>query len=366
MPHSPARLLPEWHRQSAVLLTWPHPHSDWTEHLEQTEAVYLAVVQAITRFQTAVIICYDPEHQTDVRQRLSAGSANMDRILFTIAVSNDTWIRDYGPLTVGGTLLDFRFNGWGGKYHHDADDRISRELHADGLFGASPLIRSSHVLEGGAIDSNGAGALLTTSRCLLSPARNPGLSRSTTEKLLQQKLGVEQILWLEHGALAGDDTDGHIDMLARFTDENTIVYTACDETGYHGHDSLLRMQRELKALRNRNGDPWRTIALPWPGPRYGHSNERLPASYANFLIINGAVLVPTYEDSADDRALQTLQDCFPGREIVGIPCLPLIRQYGSLHCITMQIPDSISLNHSPDQSPEKPQTPENSPASHEE
>ncbi|RTZ59217.1 MAG: agmatine deiminase [Gammaproteobacteria bacterium] len=342
MPDHP-RLLPEWHRQIAILLSWPHVHSDWAAQLAQTEAVYLSLVQAITHFQKVVIICYDAKHQTDVRQRLCASTAIMDRILFVQAASNDTWVRDYGPLTVGNSLLDFRFNGWGGKYPHDRDDRISQSLRHAGVFGDAPFRRLEYVLEGGAIETDGAGTLLTTSRCLLSPTRNPGIDRNAMAQLLGETLGAERILWLEHGALEGDDTDGHVDMLARFADENTIVYTACDEPGYASHDSLLRMAAELREFRTKTGRPYRLVALPWPGPKFDDQGARLPASYANFLIINGAVLAPVYDDPADHEALRILQICFPRREIIGIPCLPLIRQYGSLHCATLQIPDTIPV-----------------------
>lgn len=342
----PPHLLPEWHRQSAVLLTWPHPHSDWADQLAETESVYLQLTQAISRFQLAVIICYDANHRLDVKQRLSGSGISLDKVALVCFESNDTWIRDYGPLSAGNTLLDFRFNGWGGKFGHDKDDRISSCLHRSGLFDAAPLHRINQVLEGGSIETDGAGTLLTTSSCLLSPTRNPDLDRAATETMLENELGVDRILWLEHGALEGDDTDGHIDMLARFCDEKTIAYTACDEPGYVCFQSLGRMELELKAMRTKSGEPYRLLPLPWPGPKFGVAGERLPASYANFLIVNGAVLVPTYDDPADEEALRIIQSGFPDRDIIGIPCLPLIRQNGSLHCITMQIPDSISITPS--------------------
>ncbi|MFL6647021.1 MAG: agmatine/peptidylarginine deiminase, partial [Sulfurifustaceae bacterium] len=237
-------------------------------------------------------------------------------------------------------LLDFQFNGWGGKYAHDLDNLITRRLHEGDAFGSTSLETIDLILEGGAVEVDGSGTLLTTSRCLLAPTRNPRLAREAIEQELRDWLGLNRILWLEHGALEGDDTDSHIDTLARFCDARTIAYVTCDDPSDTHYRELKAMEAELKAFRAADGSPYRLVPLPWPRAQYDE-DRRLPATYANFLIINGAVLVPTYRDPADAVALRRLGECFPGREIVGIDCLPAIAQNGSLHCLTMQLPEGV-------------------------
>ena len=197
------------------------------------------------------------------------------------------------------------------------------------------------VLEGGSIESDGAGTLLITAACLLSPNRNPHLSREQIESLLKEQLGVERILWLHRGWLAGDDTDSHIDTLARLCPDDTILYTACDDPADEHFEELAAMKRELEGLRSRENRPYRLIPLPFPAAKQGLDDERIPATYANFLIINGAVLVPTYEDRHDAAALAAVGLSFPGREIIGINCSSIILQHGSLHCLTMQLPKGV-------------------------
>jgi agmatine deiminase len=259
--------------------------------------------------------------------------------------SNDTWSRDFGPLAIYSgnrpQLLDFGFNGWGLKFAAGHDNLISRRLQRLGLFGATPLRTVGLILEGGSIESDGAGTLLTTAECLLNPNRNPHLTRAELEQQLGTLLGVRHWLWLENGYLAGDDTDSHIDTLARLCPDDTIVYVACDDPADEHYDALQRMAKELLAFRSRAGRPYRLLPLPWPRPCFDSDGTRLPATYANFLVVNGAVLVPTYADPADAAALSVIGQAFPGREIVAIDCRPLIRQHGSLHCVTMQLPKGV-------------------------
>jgi agmatine/peptidylarginine deiminase len=197
------------------------------------------------------------------------------------------------------------------------------------------------ILEGGSIDSDGRGTLLTTRHCLLNPQRNPEYDCVGLEGLFGQIFGTRQVLWLDHGELEGDDTDGHIDTLARFCDEHTIAYVRCDDPQDSHYAPLREMERELQAFRDSDGRPYGLVPLPLPAPKRDEHGKRLPATYANFLIINGAVLVPVYGDAQDAVALECLAPCFPGREIVPIHCLPLIHQYGSLHCVTMQLPAGV-------------------------
>ena len=233
-------------------------------------------------------------------------------------------------------LLDFTFNGWGGKFAAEKDNAVSRKLHACGAFGTTPLRTVDLVLEGGSIESDGQGTLLTTTECLLNPNRNPHLSKEQIEEQLKSELGVSTILWLEHGYLAGDDTDAHIDTLARLCPDQTIVYVACDDPTDEHFAPLKAMERELEQFAG-----YRLLPLPWPGAKYDAEGHRLPATYANYLVINGAVLVPTYNDPADLQALEVVGKAFPDREIIGIDCSTLILQHGSLHCITMQIPEGV-------------------------
>ncbi|MBI5449914.1 MAG: agmatine deiminase family protein [Gammaproteobacteria bacterium] len=339
------RLPAEWEPQSAVMLTWPHDRSDWRPWLQDTDRVFTALAAQITRYQQLLIICRDDSHRSHIRNLLRASNtAVLNHSHFAIAASNDSWARDHGPITVIDNqqprLLNFIFNGWGGKYTADLDNQITVSARAQGVFANRQYQSIPLVLEGGSIDSDGHGTLLTTSACLLAPTRNPGLSRNDIEGQLKQHLGCSRVLWLEHGWLAGDDTDSHIDMLARFCSPDTIAFTSCDDHDDPHHTPLQAMRSELKSLRQINGEPYRLLPLPIPRPIY-HEGRRLPASYANFLIINRAVLVPTYGDPMDQIALRRLGWAFPGRDIIGIDARPLIRQFGSLHCVTMQLPAGI-------------------------
>jgi agmatine deiminase len=344
MQNSHRSLPAEWAPQSGVMLTWPHDGTDWAPLLDTVEHVFVLIAREITLRERVLIVCRDSLHAAHVEGLLSTAGADRRAVLTTIAPSNDTWARDHGPITVMENtrplLLDFTFNGWGGKFDAALDNRINRTLHAGGAF-ATALRTIDMVLEGGGIESDGEGTLLTTSHCLLSPHRNPQLDRAGTEARLREVLGVQRILWLDHGHLEGDDTDSHIDTLARFCDPRTIAYTACDDTTDPHYADLAAMAAQLRALCTADGQPYRLVPLPWPQARYDEDGRRLPATYANFLIINGAVLVPTYADPADAVALERLRDCFPDREIVGIPCLDVIRQNGSLHCLTMQLPVGV-------------------------
>lgn len=341
----PTRLPAEWERQSAVLLTWPHRHSDWLPQLDAVEPVYVELATQIARFEPVVILCWDPEHRGHIQSLIPMGKAPAGNIAYRDVPTNDTWIRDYGPITVmrdgAPLLLDFIFNSWGGKYAWDKDNAAGKRLHESGVFGNTPMTSVDLVLEGGSIESDGGGTLLTTSRCLLSGRRNPDMDKDEVTRRLSQLLGAERILWLDSGHLAGDDTDGHIDILARFCSPETIVYTHCDDPGDEHHAELNRMQDELRALRTADAKPYHLAPLPWPRARFDATGKRLAATYANFLIINDAVLVPTYRDPADERALRTIEECLPGRTIIPIDSTPLIHQGGSLHCATMQVSANV-------------------------
>jgi len=338
-------LPPEWALQSGVQITWPHAHGDWAPHLPQVEPVFVAIARHIAHREKVLISCYDRAHREHVTNLLVADGVEPERVILRVAPSNDTWARDHGPITVQcrdePLLLDFGFNGWGGKYGHALDNQLTRRLYDQGTFGNTALQTVDMILEGGSIEVDGSGTLLTTEQCLLASTRNPGMSREHIEQQLSELLGLKRFLWLRHGHLEGDDTDSHIDTLARFCDAQTIAHVACDDTTDSHYDDLRAMENELKQFTAAAGGPYRLVPLPWPKAMYAQDGRRLPATYANFLIINDAVLVPTYRDPSDRMALERLAGCFPGREIIGIDCAPLIHQYGSLHCVTMQLPAGV-------------------------
>ena len=366
------RLPAEWEQQSGVMLVWPHVHGDWKDNLNDVEKTYLTIVTAICPHEAVVIVCFDDAHRAHVTQLINTHESSTgtvdNNLRFIIAPSNDSWVRDTGPLTVientvlenieddsGGDnfigsvrndsakknnlcLLDFTFNGWGEKYPSAFDNEITAHVTRANLFGKNPVLQHPLILEGGSIESDGQGTLLTTTSCLSNPNRNPGLTREDIEDILRTQLGAKRILWLNHGHLAGDDTDGHIDTLARFCSHDTIAYTHCNDTTDIHYESLTAMAKELADFKTVDGKPYQLQPLPIPAAIHNDHGERLPANYTNFLIINEAVLVPTYNDPNDLTALQALETCFPERKIIGIDCRSILQQFGSLHCATMQFP----------------------------
>jgi agmatine deiminase len=341
----------EWHTQQAVQLTWPHINTDWDYLLEEVEKCFVEIAYAVAARQKLIIVC--PDSKT-----LAAKfkPALLQNILFHEIESNDTWARDHGGITIfqdsKPVIYDFCFNGWGMKFAANHDNQITRKLHRAGAFGDYGYSNMNFfVLEGGSIEPDGEGTILTSEECLLSHNRNDSLSKSDIESCLKQFFGAERILWLKNGYLAGDDTDSHIDTMTRFCSTDTIAYVKCnDETDEH-FEALKKMEVELKAFTQIDGKPYRLIALPMTpailDPDDGH---RLPATYANFLIINHAVLFPVYNCETDKEALKTIECVFPDREIIPIDCSILIRQHGSLHCVTMQYP-TMQNSNSKDQIP---------------
>ena len=316
-------MLAEWEPQSAVQLTWPHAQTDWAPMLAEITAVYEEMAREISKRERLIIVDDIPH--------------------------NDTWARDHGFISVEGArgegrgagviLLDFKFNGWGEKFEAALDNAINRQLYERGLVEGTYESHLDFVLEGGSIESDGKGTIFTTECCLMAPHRNQPLSKEEIDERLRLWLGAERIVWLQHGSLIGDDTDGHIDTLVRICPNDTLLYTGGD----NDHPDLALMEQELQALRTLDGRPYRLLKLPLPRPIYDRGEglevrgERLPATYANYLVINGAVLVPTYnQPDLDAEAMRTVGEAYPEREIVGIDCRAVIRQHGSLHCCTMQ------------------------------
>lgn len=340
------KLPPEWATQDAVMLTWPHRQSDWADDLAAVETVYFALSRAILRYQALVIVCFDATHEQYLRHEFALRQLSLAQVFFAQIPSNDSWARDHGPITVFDqngqpVWLNFSFTGWGDKYAAQLDNQINDHLFSQSFVQVQAIERLDLVLEGGAIETDGQGALLTTRRCLLNSNRNPGISQIDLSRRLTELFGLEHIHWLDHGSIAGDDTDGHIDMLARFSPSGGLLFQSCDDETDSHFTELRQMATQLQQFRNLAGEPYPLFALPWPQPVFDDNGQRLPASYANFLIINGAVIVPQYADVADESALAVIASAFPGYDVIGIPCLPLIRQYGSLHCVTMQLPRGV-------------------------
>lgn len=325
-----------------MLLAWPHENTDWKPHLSLVEPVFCEIAATISRFERVLILA---PRQEPVAEKLRRAGASMEMVSIWEVDTNDTWTRDYGPITVldngSPLLLDFSFNGWGLKFPADQDNQASRRLHDLGALGIAPIETIGLVLEGGSIESDGNGTLLTTAECLLGPNRNPHLDRQQIQEELSRHMGFDRHLWLHHGFLAGDDTDSHIDTLARLCPGDTILHVFCDDVDDIHFEPLQAMTMELECFRTASGRTYRLLPLPWPSARFDEEGNRLPATYANFLVINGAVLVPSYRDANDSVATDVVRSAFPGREVIGIDCLPLILQHGSLHCVTMQLPKGV-------------------------
>jgi len=334
---------PEWAPQSGVQLTFPHENSDWREMLPEVTECFAAIAREIAKHEQVLIVCADIEQ---VKRQL--GKMNLSNFIFREIESNDTWARDHGAITLlvedEPCLFDFTFNGWGLKFAANLDNQITRRLYEQDTF--APHVGYQNmlhcVLEGGSVESDGKGTILTTEKCLLSPNRNDHKTKEELDDYLKMIFGAKRILWLLNGRLAGDDTDGHIDTLARFCNETTIAYIQCNDPADEHFEELKRMEEELQSFCTLDKKPYTLIPLPM-ADCVMDGEKRLPATYANFLIINDAVLLPFYNAPKDDIAKRQLQKAFPDRKIIGINCLPLIRQYGSLHCVTMQFPMKVLI-----------------------
>lgn len=337
------RLPAEWEAQSTIQLTWPHAATDWNYCLDDITRTYVELADAITRDESLLIVAPDTEN---IRQLLceKLSAEQNERISYCECLTNDTWARDHGFITLldetnEPVLLDFQFNGWGKKFPAQLDNAINRHIFCAGAIGNHVEIHDNFVLEGGSIESDGRGTLLTTSNCLLAPHRNQPMTQEQIEQELCNSLHVRRVLWLDHGHLEGDDTDGHIDTLARFAPGDTILYVRCSDINDEHYEDLLAMEKQLQSFRTPEGNPYRLLPLPIPQAIYDDRGERLPATYANFVVLNHSVIVPTYNQPAlDKEALRTIGQAFYGRKMVGIDSRTIIRQHGSIHCCTMQYP----------------------------
>ncbi len=329
----------EWEKQRTVLLSFPHEDTDWHNKeceadLEAALSPFIRIAQAIAYSEPVYIICKNKE-------QISSLFCSTRNMTFIEISTNDTWIRDYGYISIKENeetkLLDFTFDGWGGKFDAQLDNTVNSTLHKKGYMGITPLETIDLVLEGGSIESDGEGTILTTSACLCNKNRNGGSSKDEIEEALHQHLGADKILWLDHGYLAGDDTDSHIDTLARFVNKETIAYVKCDDREDEHYKELKKMEEELKSFTTKERKAYKLVALPMCEVKYDVGKNRLPATYANFLIGNDALIYPTYNDKNDKKVGDIFKELFPDKEIIPVNCLKLIEQGGSLHCSTMQI-----------------------------
>lgn len=366
----------EWHPQVAVQLTWPHADTDWAPYLDDIKRMEIEMAKQITLHENLVIATPEPDA---VRALLTSALSpeQMAKVSIYNVPTNDTWARDHAPLTLlpvnkadsevlssaissqndveqgeddvkdkqpSYLLTDFQFNGWGEKFAADKDNLISRNLHNQGAFdefyGTDHVLQDNNdlILEGGAVESDGKGTVFTTSFCLLAPHRNQPMTKADIEEELKKRLCAQRIVWIDHGQLIGDDTDGHIDTIVRPAPDDTLLYVKCCDESDEQYDDFKAMEEQLMTFRTMEGKPYRLLPLPMPRAMYD-DGDRLPATYANFLIVNDAVLVPTYgQPDLDKQALDTIAEAFPGREVVGIDAQVAVRQHGSLHCLTMQYP----------------------------
>ena len=347
------RMPAEWEPQAFVQIAWPHAETDWAPYLKAAWECYGNIAREIARREPLAIITPEPAAVRDYLKALA--NVNLENIRFVEVETNDTWARDHAFITLMADdgrkqLTDFTFNGWGLKFAANLDNQINRKafptlktMLADGADYRNEL---GTVLEGGSIESDGRGTILTTTSCLLADNRNNYADKAEAEASLLPRLHADRMLWLDHSWLAGDDTDGHVDTVARLCNAETIAYVQCTDPADEHYTELSAMEAELRQLRTLDGRPYRLVPLPMPSAIYDETDvgadgqpQRLPATYANFLIVNGAVLMPTYRQPANDTlAMTRLQGAFPDREVVGIDCTVLIRQHGSLHCCTMQYP----------------------------
>lgn len=338
------RVPAEWDKRvDTILLAFPDKHTDWSYMLDEVQQCFIRIISVLTE-DSGMDVWLVGNKQTIEKSLLTEGNISKEKLRIIDIPYNDTWARDFGPITYEleegiFRYIDFKFNGWGLKFPSDMDNQICRNLVKSPHCKSIRLInRQNFVLEGGSIESDGKGTILTTSKCLLSPNRNAEYSKEQIEHYLKESLKADRVLWLDHGYLEGDDTDSHIDTLARLVSSDTIAYVKCYDSADTHFSELEAMEIELKEMRTAEGKPYNLIPLPLPNAVYDVSGNRLPATYANFLITPRTVLVPVYNQQDNDtRALYTLEKVFPEHKVIGIDCNSLIKQHGSLHCVTMQM-----------------------------
>jgi agmatine deiminase len=336
------RMPAEWEPHAATWLAWPHKEESWPGNFSPIPAIWVEIVRALEPHERVNILVNDTEAGRNVRALLQAAGVRTSNVSLFMIPTDDAWVRDHGPTFITRrdgsrtelAAVKWRYNAWGGKYPPwDLDDEVGQAVAAEV---GGRLFCPGIILEGGSIDVNGKGALLTTEACLLNPNRNPQLTRAQIERHLHDYLGVRHILWLGEG-IVGDDTDGHIDDLVRFVDASTVVTVLETDPRDENFDRLQANCERLRQMTDQDGRRFRVITLPMPRPVF-YNDQRLPASYANFYIANGVVIVPTFSDPNDATVLQTLQELFPQRQVIGLHATEMVWGLGAFHCVTQQQP----------------------------
>lgn len=342
-PHALGYRMPaEWEPHEATWLSWPHKEESWPGAFDNVPGIFVEMAKYLSESELVRINVADEQFAARVRELLVRGGVNLDAVRFHLNPTNDAWVRDHGPIYVvrerdekrERAIIDWGYNAWGNKYPpYDLDDVVPQRIAAES---GEPIFQPGIVMEGGSLDVNGCGTLLTTEACLLNPNRNPHLDKSQIEEYLRVYLGVNHILWLGDG-IVGDDTDGHIDDLTRFVSPRMVVTMIEEDSQDENFEPLRDNLERLKSMKDQDGQPFRIITLSMPAPVH-FDGQRLPASYANFYIANRTVLVPTYRCANDSRAIGILQGLFPNRRVVGIDCTEMVWGLGAIHCATQQQP----------------------------
>lgn len=342
------RLAPEWARQDAIVFVWPNKQSDWDnkqhpDQLSNAEKTYAELTRYISRYQRVVLIAYDIQHKAHIEEHLSKFEITTNNIEYLVVPTNDTWVRDYGPICVYDTtnhsnkLLDFTFDAWGQKYTYEKDNAFNLAF-AKAMQIEEKYKKIDHVLEAGNIEINQRGELLVSSSCFIRNTFKGQLNKPSLERLFNDWFNSQQVYWLDDLSLIGDDTDGHIDNMARFCNDDLIVYSATGNKADENNSSLTSLHQQVQKYKNS----FELIPLPVPDPIFLNRNQ-LPASYTNFLITNDSVFIPVFNDKRDDPTLKLIDECFPTREIIDIESTSLIQQLGGIHCSSMQIPQGVLL-----------------------
>ncbi|MGH1537939.1 MAG: agmatine deiminase family protein [Gammaproteobacteria bacterium] len=337
------RLAPEWARQDAVILVWPHSNSDWNNQLKAIEHTYIELSRYISRNQKLLLVAYDSSHTFQIQEALELNNITQENIQFTNIPTNDTWVRDYGPVIVQSesesVLLDFKFDAWGKKYHYEHDNQFNKNFKQQ-LNIQSRFKEIDTVLEAGNLEINAKGILLSSSTCFNRISSQSNVDLSQLEKFYENWFGCHNVCWMNNTVLKGDDTDGHIDTLVRFCSDDILVYSAPTNHSHSDNDVLHSLISQLEVLKHNEASLSELIPLPVPKPIF-NADQQLPATYTNFLITNQYVLVPVFNDPQDNYALKTLDELFPTREIIEIESNTLIKQYGGIHCAAMQVPEGF-------------------------
>jgi len=337
------RLAPEWARQDAVILVWPHAKSDWNQQLEGIECTYCVLSGYLSRHQKLVLVAFDAAHIQHIQTSLASQNVNLDNIVFIDIQTNDTWVRDFGPVMVqsqrGYTLLDFKFDAWGIQYLHEDDNQFNQHF-ANKMNLEIQYENIDFVLEGGNLEINNKGVLLSSKTCINRKNSSMHIDVDELETHFANWFGCNEIIWIRNVSLEGDDTGGHIDTLARFCNDDTLLYTAVGHHSCANNSAIENLEKQLKNIKQMHPDIAELIPLPLPEPIF-HEQQQLPACYTNFLISNNFVFVPVFNDKQDQLALKIIDDAFPAHDIVDIQCTSLIKQFGGIHCATMQIPAGL-------------------------